>query len=84
MPKGVTAIGLPGLYLLGGIVGAGLGTTALAGWLDTTGSNGNNDTLRDLAPKVQDFGSRIGLDRPYKWLHQFVRDAEAVRFSGSR
>ncbi len=84
MAKGVTPIGLTGLYMLGGVVGACLGTTALAGWLDTTGSNGNNDTLRELAPRVQDFGSRTELDRPYQWLHQRVRDAEAVKFSGSR
>jgi hypothetical protein len=83
LAKGTTPIGLAGLYLLGGIAGAALGTTALAGWLDTTGSNANNDTLRDLAPKVQDFGSRTGLDRPYQWLHQLVRDAEAVKFSGA-
>ena len=65
MRNGVTPTGLVGLYLLGGLAAATLGTTPLASWLDGVG----NDTLRDLAPKVQAFGTQTGLDRPYQFLH---------------
>ena len=80
MAKGITSIGLAGLCLLGGVVAGALGTTPFAAWLDTQ----DNDTLRDLAPKVQAFGTQTGLDRPYRTLHQVVRDAEAAKFIGSR
>jgi hypothetical protein len=80
MAKGITPIGLAALYLVGGAVAAALGTTPLAAWLDTQ----DNETLRDLAPKVQAFGVGSGLDRPYQFLHQVVRDAEAAKFIGSR
>ena len=80
MASGIKPIALTGLYLLGLAVGAALGTTPLASWLDTH----EDDTLRNLAPKVQAFGVQTGLDRPYQFLHQFVRDAEAARFSAPR
>ena len=80
MAAGIKPIALTGLYLLGLAVGAALGTTPLASWLDSQ----ENDALRELAPKVQAFGVRTGLDRPYQFLHQFVRDAEATRLSGPR
>lgn len=80
----VTPCGLAILYLLGGAVGGALGTTPLAAWLDTVGTNQGNDTLRDWAPKVQALGERTGLNQPYKWLHEAVRDREAAKFFGSR
>ena len=80
----VTPFGLAVLYLLGSAVGAAYGTTPLAAWMDTAGTSQGNDTLRDWAPKVQALGERTGLNKPYKWLHEAVRDMEAAKFFGSR
>ena len=77
MANRVTPIGLAGLFLIGGLIAAAFGTTAIAGWLDGK----DNDTLRDLAPKVQAIGVRTGLDRPYQFLHRLVRDAESSTFT---
>jgi hypothetical protein len=80
----VTPFGLAALYVLGGVVGAALGTTPLAAWLDTVGANRDSAMLRDMAPAVEAFGVRTGLDWPYKQLHQAIRNVEASKFSGPR
>ncbi len=79
-----TARGLVPLYVVGGVVAAALGTTPLAVWLDTVGSNQDIAPLRDIAAGIADFGARTGLDQPYKQLHQALRNAEAAKFFGSR
>ena len=80
----VTPFGLAALYVLGGVVGAALGTTPLAAWLDTVGANQDSAMVRDMASAVESFGVRTGLDWPYKRLHQAARNVEASKFFGSR
>jgi hypothetical protein len=81
MPKRITPSGLLALYALTLVIATAVGTTPLAAWLD---AKQDSDTIRDIAPPVQSFGDRTGLDRAYRWLHEQIRAAEAARFTPAR
>ncbi len=72
-----TPCGLLAQYLIGAAVAAAFGTVPLAAWLDTAG-------FPDLSVSVQAVGATTGFDRPYKWLHEAMKTAEAAKFPGSR